>query len=141
MSVIIKSLSYFLILLSLIACDIETSLEYPAEKDNGLSATFNSIEKNVFRPRCALSGCHATDTKSAGMDLSTSQAYANLVNIPSVLSVNGLKRVEPFDSDASFLIKVLDGSNPTKMPLNGTPLDLATIDKIKQWIDEGALNN
>lgn len=130
------------ILFAFFSCQTETGLDPSAAANkNALTATFSSIEKNVFRVRCALSGCHATDTRSAGMDLSTNQAYSNLVGIPSVLSVQGLNRVEPFNSNASFLIKVLDGSNPTKMPLNSTPLDNATIDKIKQWIDDGAKNN
>lgn len=129
----------FLFLLMVMACSTETSINQPEENEN--PATFSYIEKNVFRLRCATSGCHANDTKSANLDLSTANAYSNLVSVKSVLSSQGLNRVEPGNSQASFLIKVLDGSNPTKMPLNGAPLDQATIDLIAEWIDNGALNN
>ena len=136
-----NNISLFAIMIVLLSCDIETGLNVLTENDNELKATFSSIEESVFRVRCALSGCHASDTRSAGLDLSTSEAYNSLVDVPSVLSVQDFDRVEPFDSDSSFLINVLDGSNPTRMPLNGSPLDNATIDKIKQWINEGAQNN
>ena len=132
-------LALFLVFVLLLSCETETSINQP-ESDTR-QATFSFIEQNIFRPRCALSGCHASDTKSANLDLSTAHAYSNLVNIKSILSSQGLDRVEPGNSQASFLIKVLDGSNPTKMPLNGTPLDQSSIDLIAKWIDEGAQDN
>lgn len=122
------------------SCDLEKSINAPAAEEPA-QYTFRYIEQNVFRPRCASSGCHATDTRRAGLDLSTANAFNNLVNVPSVLSINSLDRVEPGANNSSFLIKVLDGSDPTIMPLNGTPLNTATIEYIKLWIDDGAQNN
>ena len=122
------------------SCDLEKSINAPVEEEP-LQYTFSFIEQNVLRTRCASSGCHATNTRRAGLDLSTANAYNNLVNVPSVLSANSLDRVEPGASNASFLIKVLDGSDPTRMPLNGAPLSTTTIEYIKQWIDDGAQNN
>ncbi|MCB0281341.1 MAG: hypothetical protein KDF60_02075 [Calditrichaeota bacterium] len=132
-------ISIFILYCFLAACSTETSINQP--DTNEQTASFSFIEKNVFRTRCAFSGCHASDTKSANLDLSTTNAYSNLVNVKSILSTEGLNRVEPGNSQTSFLIKVLDGSNPTKMPLNGAPLDQETIDLIAKWIDEGAQNN
>jgi len=62
-------------------------------------------------------------------------------NLKAVLSAKGFDRVEPAESSSSFLISVLDGSIATKMPLNRAPLDAATVEYIRQWIDAGALNN
>jgi len=127
--------------LSIISCSLENGFDAADKEPAGLQATFSSIEENVFRPRCALSGCHGSDTKEANLDLSTQNAYNNLVNVQSILSTQGFKRVNPGDSETSFLIKALDGSNPVKMPLGETPLDASTVAIIAQWIDDGAKND
>ena len=130
----------FVLIAAIFSCDLEKSIIDLTEEEPA-QFTFSYIEQNVFRSRCAFSGCHASDTRQAGLDLSTTNAYNNLVNVPSVRSSNSLDRVEPGASNDSFLIKVLDGSNSLKMPLGGTPLNSATIEYIKQWIDDGAQNN
>lgn len=134
----LKLLLNIILVTILIACDKEFGVDPdPNEQKN----TFTYIEKTIFRARCALSGCHSSISKQANLDLSTNNAYNNLVNIKSVLNVDGFNRVQPGNSDASFLIKVLDGSDPTRMPLGGPYLDKATINNIADWIDAGALNN
>ncbi len=45
------------------------------------------------------------------------------------------------DPDQSLLIQRLEGTVPPTMPLNAPPLTTPEIDRIKQWILEGALNN
>jgi hypothetical protein len=45
------------------------------------------------------------------------------------------------DPDQSLIIDRLEGTVPPTMPLNAPPLTTAEIDRIKQWILEGALNN
>ena len=49
-----------------------------------------------------------------------------------------LKRVLPNDADNSYLIKKLEGTAGTQMPLGGQPLSAATIAKIRAWITSGA---
>jgi hypothetical protein len=49
--------------------------------------------------------------------------------------------VIPGDPDGSRLIERLEGTVPPTMPLGLPPLTLAEIDRIRQWILEGALNN
>jgi mono/diheme cytochrome c family protein len=45
------------------------------------------------------------------------------------------------DPDQSLLIRRLEGTVTPTMPLNAPPLTSPEIDRIKQWILEGALNN
>ncbi|KAA3612070.1 MAG: hypothetical protein DWQ05_18895 [Calditrichaeota bacterium] len=125
----------------LLSCDTETSLEPAKDDSTRLKAEFSSIQTSIFQNRCATSGCHSSQTKSANLDLSAANAYSNLVGVQALLSTQGFKRVEPGNSESSFLIKVLNGSDPTQMPLNRAPLDAASIAIIAQWIDAGAKNN
>jgi hypothetical protein len=45
------------------------------------------------------------------------------------------------DPNASLLVRRLDGRRLPVMPLDGPPLTAPEIDRIRQWILEGALNN
>lgn len=49
--------------------------------------------------------------------------------------------VVPGDPDQSLLIQRLEGTVTPTMPLMAPPLTMPEIDRIKQWILEGALNN
>lgn len=49
--------------------------------------------------------------------------------------------VVPGDPDQSRLIQRLEGTIQPTMPLNAPELTTAEIDRIRQWILEGALNN
>lgn len=124
------------------ACDIESSLRLPEQgQEDGLQPKLSMIETEVFAKRCATSGCHTSTSKSANLDLSPGKAYTNLVGVKAFLSTQGLNRVEPGSSSQSFLIQVVDGSNPTQMPIGGAPLDAATIAVLSEWINNGAQDN
>ena len=78
-----------------------------------------------------------------GMDLtSAANSFASLVNVPSV-EVPSLNRVTPGDPDNSYLVQKLEGTAAvgSRMPIGGAALDQATIDMVRQWITEGAMNN
>jgi hypothetical protein len=98
--------------------------------------TLSDIQQNIFNNSCI--SCHSGNPPSGGLDLSQGLAYNNLVNKPS--NGSSLKRVEPFSSSASYLVKVLEASDAPQMP-PGTPLSQARIDSVKSWIDRGALND
>jgi len=111
---------------------------------NGSPVTLSQIQAQVFTPLCA--GCHSGPTSGnlpSGMNLSSAaNSHAALFNVAS-LQVPTTDRVEPGDPDNSYLIQKL-GENPpsgSRMPQGGPFLDQATIDMIRQWITEGALNN
>ena len=105
----------------------------------GIQPTLQSIQDNVFTTICA--GCHTGPTSGAlpgGMDLTTAaHSAASLINVASIEN-GALKRVLPNDADNSYLIKKLEGTAGTQMPLGGQPLSAATIAKIRTWITNGA---
>jgi hypothetical protein len=60
--------------------------------------------------------------------------YSHLINIPSA-DVAGEMRVAPGDAADSALPKKLRGTAPPRMPLGGTPLAEADIEKVEAWIN------
>ena len=105
-------------------------------------ANFSEIQSNVFTPTCAVSGCHTGAGAPQGLRLDETTSYALLVNVAS--TQNGtLLRVDPGDPDNSYLIQKLEGNASVggQMPLDRTPLAQATIDVIRQWITDGAIDD
>ncbi len=85
----------------------------------------------------ACTGCHGG---SGGLTLS-SDPYGNLVDVEA--GCDGNTRVIPGDPDESYLVRKLEGGPDIcggQMPQGGT-LPSEDIDTIRQWIDEGALDN
>jgi hypothetical protein len=108
-------------------------------------AAFDADVQPIFTASCALSGCHLAPNPQQGMDLSDGEAYANIVNVPSVESA--LDRIEPGDPEASYLVHKLLGTQTEvggsgeQMPLTGGPLMRATINVVRSWVRAGAQNN
>jgi hypothetical protein len=102
-----------------------------------LAPTFASIQQNVFTPICT--ACHAGASAPLGLRLDEANAYAAIVNTPSV-EVSSLRRIRPGDPDASYLIQKIEGRAAVggRMPLGQSALPQATIDVIKQWVADGA---
>jgi len=101
---------------------------------------FETQIQPIFTRNCALTGCHAADTASAGQILDDGQAYRNLVNVTST-EVPPEKRVAPSDSAHSYLYEKLTHAQPAsggQMPLGANPLPSDQIALIKTWIDQGA---
>jgi hypothetical protein len=109
----------------------------------GLQASLDSIQANVFAVSCAFSGCHsgpAGPGLPTGLDLTSADAsFAVLVGVASV-EVPTVLRVTPGDPDASYLVRKLEGTAAVggQMPAGSPPLDQATIDVIRAWINSGA---
>ncbi len=98
------------------------------------------LQATIFGPIC--SGCHTGGgaTLPAAMNLSSTAAtFASLVGVASI-EVPALQRVQAGNADNSYLIDKLEGTQTvgSQMPLFGTPLDQATIDQVRAWIDAGA---
>jgi hypothetical protein len=109
----------------------------------GLQPTLASIQANVFTPNCAKSSCHDTASAQAGLNLEAGLSWQNLYLIASSQNAM-LTRVIPMDPDGSFLIQKLEGTPGiigARMPADGFYLQQATVDVIRQWILDGALNN
>ncbi|MGI9223506.1 MAG: Ig-like domain-containing protein, partial [Woeseiaceae bacterium] len=77
-----------------------------------------------------------------GLRLDASTSYALLVGVASTEDGTVL-RVAPGDPDNSYLIQKLEGTASVggQMPLGGTPLSQGTIDIIRQWITDGAIDD
>ena len=104
-----------------------------------LAPTLASIQTNVFSVNCAIPGCHGGGTVQQGLRLDPGFSAGNLINVPSPRDAS-LIRVVPGDPDASFLIQKLDGTQTLgeRMPAGRPPLTTATINVIRQWIQNGA---
>lgn len=114
--------------------------------DGGVGMKFQKLLGEVLEPTCAASFCHTGNPPPvAPMTLEPSEAYAQLVNMPSSQEP-GLMRVKPGDPANSYLLIKLRAlsSNTygtTQMPLNLTPLDEETLQAIEAWIARGAPND
>ena len=111
--------------------------------------TLTQLQTQIFTPIC--SGCHnGVGTNLPGVqNLTAGHTFANIVNVAS-LEVLTLKRILPNDPANSYLVQKIEGTATSggRMPFgcSGTTgpnacLDQATIDLVKTWVSQGALNN
>ena len=107
-----------------------------------ITAVFSSIQTGVFTPTCATAGCHTGAGAPQGLRLDDVNSYALLVGVASS-EMPAILRVAAGDPDNSYIIQKLEGSasSGAQMPLGGTPLPQATIDVIRQWITDGAIDD
>lgn len=126
--------------------DNEVTIQITISAAAGVS--FSSDVQPIFDARCAFSGCHAGGTAPFGLDLSDAQeSYGNLVNVNAGASeCNGEPRVAPGSSATSVLYKrISDDECGARMPWTLPPtvdtLTTAQQNTIRDWIDDGALNN
>lgn len=135
-----------LVFLAFIGCEgkIITEADFANENNNNGSPalTFAEIQTQVFTPRCATSGCHTGPNPQMGQNLSAGQAYTNIVNVNSIENP-ALKRIDPFNSADSYLIRKLRGQNISgnRMPNGRPPLSNSIINSMAAWVDAGAPNN
>lgn len=113
----------------------------PPPGGGGFSPVFSQIQVNVFTPSCATSGCHSGAGASAGLNLDSTNSYAQLVGIASSQDA-GIQRVLPGNPNNSYLIQKMEGTAAVGgvMPPGGA-LPQATIDIVRQWITDGAIDD
>jgi hypothetical protein len=94
-----------------------------------MAATFDSIQANIFTPKCASSSCHGGATPAANLALDALHSYGDLINIPSTEKPSEM-RVKPGSAMESFLVQHMqngaDGASQTDLSF------------IVQWITDGA---
>jgi hypothetical protein len=99
---------------------------------------------------CASAACHGGTSPMQGLNLTSAQSYANLFNVNS-MELPAMKRVLAFRPDSSYMVHKIQGTQATvggtgvRMP-EGCPttqacLSATTINLIRNWILQGALNN
>lgn len=119
-------------------CKSSSSPTAPAQaKANPL---FAADIQPIFTASCATSGCHA-GAGAAGLVLSAGQSYAAIVSVNSTQEPARM-RVSPGDAANSYLVVKLENRQTVggRMPPSG-PLAAASIQNIKNWINQGAINN
>ncbi|WKZ66802.1 MAG: c-type cytochrome domain-containing protein [Flavobacteriales bacterium] len=101
------------------------------------TAYFGAEVLPILTARCWT--CHPP---MGGMDLSASEAYANLVGVESSNHAPAL-RVVPGDPEASVLWNKINFTEVygLGMPPDGTVLSPAEVATITDWIEQGALDN
>ena len=107
--------------------------------------TLSFIQQDIFRLGCAVSGCHdGRANPAAGLSLaSTAESYAGMVNVVST-QLSGVKLVVPADPEESYLISKLEGTHIAlggsgdRMPQYSAQLSPGEIQRIKDWIADGA---
>lgn len=110
--------------------------------------TLSSLQSDVFALSCATSGCHDNRaTPAASLDMTnTARSYAGLVNRFST-QVSTLKIVNPGNPSNSYLVNKLVGTHiavggsGSRMPQYASALSSSDLDRILNWITDGAQNN
>jgi hypothetical protein len=129
--------------LAVTACGTQKDL--PTAPDGGTpdpTATLSRLQEEIFSPTCARSGCHSSAAPQLGLDLSPGRTYSNVVSVRSV-QAGSLNRVEPFNPDASYLVKKVRGDPDiisSRMPQGGA-LTADEIRLIVDWVRRGAPND
>ncbi|MBU2500878.1 hypothetical protein KJ682_06075 [bacterium] len=102
------------------------------------TVSFAADVQPIFDANCI--GCHGAVGGNGGLSLAAGSSYDNLVGVPAQ-GYSG-DRVVPGDPDASVLYRKLTGAQGVggPMPPTGT-LPPATVDPVRIWITEGALEN
>ena len=106
------------------------------------TATFTRVQNEIFTPTCARIGCHDRIGQQSQQILVAGEAYANIVNHPSVEMPN-LMRIAPGDPANSYMYRKITGSGITgdRMPQALPPLTDAQIKLVRDWIRRGAPND
>lgn len=107
--------------------------------------TFSNINSEILQPTCATSNCHSKSAAAGGLSLESSNAYSNLVNV-NATQLPSMKLVAPADTANSYFWHKVKGDQSSvgggggTMPI-GSTLSNANLERIQQWISEGAPNN
>lgn len=101
--------------------------------------SFASDIQPIFNDNCIV--CH-NQSHITGLDLRSGSSYNLLVDVSTAFYAPNL-RISPFSLDDSVLWHKIndDGLFGGIMPQIGGPLSNFEIEKIKAWIEEGALDN
>jgi uncharacterized protein (TIGR03118 family) len=111
------------------------------------TVTLTQLQTQIFTPICSVCHTGIGTTLPGVQNLTAGHTFANIVGVAS-MEQPGLLRIKPNDPTNSYLIQKIEGAagiTGVRMPF-GCPttqpcLDQATIDQVKAWVSQGALNN
>lgn len=113
------------------------------EPNNGADAvTLAELQTDIFGAIC--SQCHIGSGAPQGLRLDSEDNSFNFLVDVDANEVPTLKRVAPGDPDNSYIVHKVEGRAGivgSRMPLGQDPLSDADIQRIKDWIANGAPRN
>jgi len=114
----------------------------PTQPPGAFGPNFSEIQANVLAPTCATTGCHLGAGAPQGLRLDDANSFGMMVGVASS-EASSILRVAPGDPDNSYLIQKMEGtaSVGAQMPLNAPPVEQVSIDVIRQWISDGAIDD
>jgi hypothetical protein len=98
--------------------------------------SYSSEIQPIFNNRCIQ--CHPGN---GGLNLISGVSYNQLVNVTAISSCTNLLRVVPDDANNSVLYKKVAGTACGMQMPQGGNLTVSDINKIRDWINQGANNN
>ncbi len=113
-------------------------IDTSAVVDPGTGISFSADVQGIFTRSCSGSGCHIGETTN-GVNLTT---YSQAVGSTGIQY--GRSIVNPLSAAESPVMDKISHQQPrfgSRMPLGRPPLGGRDIALIRQWIDEGALDN
>lgn len=102
-----------------------------ADKKMPPKITFDDHVKPIFRAKCF--ACHNTSKKSGGLDLTTFTALMQGGSSGEVIA--------PGNAGDSYLYGLVTHKSEPFMPPKSEKLAAASLETIRKWIDDGALEN
>ena len=108
-----------------------------------VTVTFSVDVMAILNAHC--NNCHTAGGPPAQLNLDPGVAYANIVNVPAT-ELGSMDRIEPGNPDSSYVVNKLQGTHQsvggsgTVMPPSGG-LPQATVNVMRTWVSEGALDN
>lgn len=120
----------------------KTGILTAKKKETPLTVFFQQDIQPIFNQSCALSGCHTGSFPAGGLNLSSGQAYNNIVGVNSTQNPS-LQRIKKLDPVNSYLIRKIkgEGISGVRMPFGRPALSLDVIAMFENWVNEGAENN
>ena len=113
----------------------------PAERVEKVNPSFAQDIVEITRG-CAVSGCHGSGAGRMTLG-NAATTYGAWVNVASAGELNEVL-VIPGDAENSYVVKKLEGRQMVGFrmpPFDMSPLDAIDLANIRNWIDQGALNN
>jgi mono/diheme cytochrome c family protein len=93
-----------------------------------LSASYNSLNQNIFSPKCL--SCHNSAQPSGNVDFTSYDSLVHNTHHADVVVAG-----KPEDSHLYVVVK------SGEMPMNASALSAAEVQAISDWITQGAQNN
>lgn len=113
-----------------------------SDTDTGEALSYATDIQPIWEANC-VTACHTPGGNAESVLVLSGNAFANIVDVNSGQAI-GMKLIASGDSMQSYLVAKLEGNQAAAggtggtMPSGADPLDAATLQLIKDWVDAGA---